>query len=710
MGVVYLAEDPVIGREVAIKVIQAHAGLDKQELDQLQARFEREFKSAGTLSHPNIVTIHDVGQEEDCSFIAMEYVRGEGLDEVLASNRVLSFKEIADLTLQVCDGLDYAHERGVIHRDVKPANIIITRRGRPKITDFGIAKVTTTTLTRTGTVIGTPSYMSPEQVTGHPVTGASDQFSVAVMTYQLLTGERPFSGDSPTTIMYKIVHEEPVRPKLLNARLPEALDVAMMRALEKDPAQRYPTCSVFAEAVRDALGAAPADATVALTDRGAATVLADSSELPVPGPAPSGAPPARSKRTPAAAAPVSAAAAARSRAPLIAGLVAVALVVVGLGLWAVMGRAGENGAEEPVNPAGNSVTTPAGSGAEQQEPAESSNAANEFVGSIEVVSEPPGATILVDGIDRRLVTPSQVRLRGNAGDTVLIELVRNGNLVASKQVVLNAGMESIWDAGVIGPVTRPSGNDPAVADPGESPSEDRGATEEPARPVAETYTITSNPAGAQVFIDGVEQDGTTPVEVRIVPGQRYQVRVEMPGYETASWDFTDDMLNESQRSSHELFFVLEADAPPGTLVLTNAPYPVEISAQRLDEGGNPTGRPQIFEAAQSQEIALSSGLWRVELSAPSVYFHRVDRMAITAEGRHPVIVPRAVNVRVMAYPANCRVSIDGRYHDSTPFGLELVIGDHEFHFDWSAVGEGEKTVTQTIVREGQQIREQSGRQ
>jgi serine/threonine-protein kinase len=700
-------------------VIQAHAGLDKQELEQLQARFEREFKSAGTLSHPNIVTIHDVGQEEDCSFIAMEFVRGEGLDEILASNRVLSFKEVADLILQICDGLDYAHERGVIHRDVKPANIIITRRGRPKITDFGIAKVTTTTLTRTGTVIGTPSYMSPEQVTGHPVTGASDQFSVAVMTYQLLTGERPFSGDSPTTIMYKIVHEEPVRPKVLNARLPEALDIAMMRALEKDPAQRYSTCTAFAEAVRDALGAAPADATVALTDRSAATVLADSSELPVPGPTP-GVPPPGSRRPAAAAAPMSPVPAARSRAPLIAGIVAVALVVGSLGLWAVMGRDGGNGVEELANPAENAITTPAGGGgepaqeqpgeSEQEQPGESSNTADTFVGRIEVVSQPPGATILVNGIDRHLVTPSQVTVRGSEGDTVLIELVRNGNLVATRQVILNAGMESIWDAGVIGPVTNPSGDEALPADRGEDTSEDSGGRDEPAARAPETYTITSNPTGAQVFVDGEEQEGTTPVEIQILPGQRYQVRVEMPGYETASWAFTDADLNETHRSTHELLFNLEADTPPGTLVLLNAPYPVAITAQRLDDAGNPTGRPQTFEAAQNREIDLTSGLWQVELSAPSVYFHRVDRMAIQAEGRHPVIVPRAVNVSVMAYPANCRVSIDGRYHDSTPFGLALVIGEHEFHFDWSAVGEGEKTVTHTIAREGQQIREQSGRQ
>jgi len=707
MGVVYLAEDPVIGRQVAIKVIQAHAGLDEEELEQLQARFEREFKSAGTLSHPNIVTIHDVGQENECSFIAMEFVKGEGLDGVIASNRVLSFKEIADLTLQICDGLDYAHERGVIHRDIKPANIIITREGRPKITDFGIAKVTTTTLTRTGTVIGTPSYMSPEQVTGHPVTGASDQFSVAVMTYQLLTGERPFIGDSPTTIMYKIVHEEPVRPKVLNARLPEALDRALMRALDKDPAQRYPTCSAFAEAVRDALGAAPADATVALTDRGAATVLSVSGELAVPAP-PAGAP-----------SPISPIAAKlKSSTPLIAGIAAVAVIVGGLSLWAVMGGGGGEDSGT-LSPTPTTIPTEGAGPEGGQQPGDNSGDESNpgsqppdaFVGSIEVVSRPPGATIMVDGIDRRLVTPSRITLRGTVGDSVLLELVRNGNLVATKQVLLNDAMESIWDAGVIGRVERTIEDDPPDPDPGEGGRGDRrgGGGEDPVTPVPETYTITSNPSGAQVYVDGNPQEGRTPVEIRILPGRRYQVRVEMAGYATASWAFTDADLDETHRNTRELLFNLEADTPPGTLVLTNASYPVVITVQRLDDAGSPTGRVQTFPAAQSHEIELTSGLYEVELSAPNVYFHRVDRMSIHPEGRHPLVVPRAVNVRVMAYPANCQVSIDGRQHDSSPFSVELVIGEHEFRFDWSALGEGEKTVTHMVSREGQQIREQSGR-
>ena len=253
MGLVYLAEDPVIGREVAVKVIEVPPG---QNGPGLQARFEREFRSAGTLSHPNIVTIHDVGTEGARTFIAMEYVRGESLEAMAASKRLLSLETVADLLDQICSGLDYAHERGIVHRDIKPANIIFTPDGRPKITDFGVAKVLdsgTVAMTQEGAAIGTPSYMAPEQAKGHPVKGTADQFSVAVIVYRLLTGECPFMGESWSTIMYKVVHEDPIALNVLNRTVPAGVNAAVMKALGKDPAQRFPTCSAFAAAVRSAL-------------------------------------------------------------------------------------------------------------------------------------------------------------------------------------------------------------------------------------------------------------------------------------------------------------------------------------------------------------------------------------------------------------------------------------------------------------------------
>ena len=249
MGVVYLAKDPVIGRRVALKIIREDIDLEEADLEQLEARFRREFHSAGILSHPNIVTVFDVGVED----IAMEYIDGDSLEKILKSSRKLTAAEIGDLAKQIGSGLDYAHKNGVIHRDIKPANIMIDDHFRPKISDFGVAKLDSTGMTRTGTLLGTPAYMSPEQVTGRKVAAASDQFSMAVILFELLTGDRPFEGTTPTTLMYQIVHEQPRSARSVNAQLSQQADEVLARGLAKDASHRFPGCEALGEAIDAAL-------------------------------------------------------------------------------------------------------------------------------------------------------------------------------------------------------------------------------------------------------------------------------------------------------------------------------------------------------------------------------------------------------------------------------------------------------------------------
>ncbi|REJ84735.1 MAG: PEGA domain-containing protein [Acidobacteria bacterium] len=253
MGVVYRARDPVIGRTVAIKALRTDTDLTDARRDELQSRFELEFQSAGTLSHPNIVTIFDVGQEDDVAFIAMEFVQGQTLDQMLRSGDTITFEEICDIADGLCAGLDFAHQSGVVHRDVKPANIMLTGQGQVKITDFGVAKVRSADLTQTGTVIGTPSYMAPEQIMGRDITGACDQFAAGAIFFHMLTGVLPFAADDPATILYRVAHEAPPRPSDLYDSLPEAVDAVLLRALSKDANSRYATCTEFARALRRAL-------------------------------------------------------------------------------------------------------------------------------------------------------------------------------------------------------------------------------------------------------------------------------------------------------------------------------------------------------------------------------------------------------------------------------------------------------------------------
>jgi serine/threonine protein kinase len=242
MGVVYLAKDPVIGRLVAVKTIRtSQTGDDDSESREFRERFVREAQTAGILSHPNIVTIHDIGEDSESrtSFIAMEYIEGRNLKSLLGDKKKWSPDEVADLIAQIGEALDYAHRKGIIHRDIKPANIILTTDGKVKITDFGIAKVASSNLTTTGQFLGTPNYMSPEQVSGAPVDGRSDIFSLGVVLYELLTNRKPFSGDNLTAISYKIVHEDFTPPGELSPEVPQEFNPIVARAMAKDPWNRY---------------------------------------------------------------------------------------------------------------------------------------------------------------------------------------------------------------------------------------------------------------------------------------------------------------------------------------------------------------------------------------------------------------------------------------------------------------------------------------
>ena len=252
MGVVHLAKDPVIGRLVAIKTIRtASLGADDSEGREFKERFVREAQTAGILNHPNIVTIHDIGEDAETrtSFIAMEYIEGKNLKTLLAEKHKFTYDRIADTIAQVAEALDYAHRKGIIHRDIKPANIIITTDGKVKITDFGIAKIASSNLTSTGQFLGTPNYMSPEQVSDAPVDGRSDIFSLGVVLYELLTNRKPFLGDNLTAISYKIVHEDFTPPAELAAEVPSDFNAIVARAMAKDPWNRYQRGKDFALAL-----------------------------------------------------------------------------------------------------------------------------------------------------------------------------------------------------------------------------------------------------------------------------------------------------------------------------------------------------------------------------------------------------------------------------------------------------------------------------
>jgi serine/threonine protein kinase len=263
MGSVFKARDPLVGRIVALKTIHS-AALAGEQSDEYRARFQREARASGVLAHPGIVPVFDVGEHEGAPFLVMEFVDGRTLADAIKKGERFTLDRVCEIGQQLAEALYYAHRQGVVHRDIKPANILLTSREvygseRPRITDFGIAKLTSSEITTSGQLLGTPSYMPPEQFTGSPVDGRADLFSLGVIVYSLATGEQPFAGETMTAVSYKVVYTDPIPPSKLNPAISPRLQAAILKCLAKNPAERFQTGEEIAQeltAIRSAPGAA----------------------------------------------------------------------------------------------------------------------------------------------------------------------------------------------------------------------------------------------------------------------------------------------------------------------------------------------------------------------------------------------------------------------------------------------------------------------
>jgi predicted Ser/Thr protein kinase len=258
MGIVYKAHDPQIGRIVALKTVSL-TGEEPEEEEEFRQRFLSEARAAGRLQHPGLVAIYDAGQDERTRdpYIVLEFVSGRSLSQILAREKKLTLSRALQLAEEIAEALDYAHAQGVVHRDIKPANVLVTEDGHAKITDFGIAQLNLAHFNVPGRVLGTPAYMAPEQLSGEGVDNRSDIFSLGVLLYAMVTGHSPFHGNSATTVCHKVINRDPVPASAFHLELPRALDAVILRAMAKDPSDRYQRGSDFAEALRN-LRSAPA--------------------------------------------------------------------------------------------------------------------------------------------------------------------------------------------------------------------------------------------------------------------------------------------------------------------------------------------------------------------------------------------------------------------------------------------------------------------
>ena len=370
MGVVYKGKDPFIERHVALKTVRTDmlAADDPEATTAQITRFKREAQAAGRINHPNIVAIYEYGEDGPTAFIAMEFIQGRDLKEYFDAHERFDIKSIVRIMTETLSALDYAHKHGIVHRDIKPANIMMTADGEVKITDFGIARLESSNLTQAGTVMGTPSYMSPEQFMGQQVDNRSDIFSAGAVFYQLLTGEKPFTG-SLTTIMHRVLHSQPEAPSLLNVQIPRGFDQVVAKAMAKRPEDRYPSAADFAQAIREAAegrlsAPKPAEdeaertigdndaATVVLKARPAASGQAANEVMPARGLAGEAVIPER--------APGHGSAANRthggSNGILIGAIAGGVLVVGGIAGWLALGSGSDSGGKAPPPPVAERVT------------------------------------------------------------------------------------------------------------------------------------------------------------------------------------------------------------------------------------------------------------------------------------------------------------------------------------------------------------------
>jgi eukaryotic-like serine/threonine-protein kinase len=444
MGVLYRGRDPVLDREVAIKVMAGDFSTDESA----RSRFFREARASARLQHRNIVTIFEFAEDTGTPYIAMEFLRGQSLSQRLGSQPPLSLTQKLDIVTQLLTGLHYAHEQGIVHRDVKPANVWLLDDGTVKLLDFGIAKIAASTMTSAGSVLGSAFYMAPEQVAGREVDGRADVFAAGVVLYELLSQHRPFEAETPTAVMMKIVSEDPQPLSKFCPDLPPALIAAVMKALQREPPRRFPHAGDFAAELKLVRLSA---------ERGAETQATESPDLaqtifipPTPGTSPGAATVATGAVRPPVVDPAGMASMASEPATsrqMVTGqsrmstwllIAAVAIAAVALAV-ALTGRVGKSGSGDPASAAGGGAT--AGAPAAGSPPAPAAPSTPAPAGMIKLVTSPEGARVLVGGREVGL-TPHDIA----------IDEIRSGRVRVSlrgyRGVAVTAAPSQI-DAGVV---------------------------------------------------------------------------------------------------------------------------------------------------------------------------------------------------------------------------------------------------------------------
>jgi Protein kinase domain/PEGA domain len=631
MGMVYRGLDEALEREVAIKTLVAEGSFDPES----RRRFEVEAKAAATLQHPNIVTVHELGEDRGILFIAMEMLPGADLDGLLRSGESLPLAEKLDVVSQVCRGLDYAHERGIVHRDVKPSNVRLLDDGTAKIMDFGIAKRGTGDhITKTGMMVGTVHYMSPEQVRGRALDGRTDVFAAGVILYELLAGERPFKGDDVTSILYKIVNEEPAAPDLATlGELAPRLGDVLRRALAKDASARFPGAAAFDDELR------------ALHD------------LVVRAQAPPG--------------PASAEALAAARRALREGHLEEAIARL-RGLVA----------ERPESiEARRALRAALREQKQKQEPAASPDGSYPELEATFQAARTRGASAAgqatLDGVAPTELAPTVIATSAAPSSVAALAepplATGRGWLWAVGAFVVVAGLASavLWRSAP--PVAPAASASPTAAAP--VPLTKAAPPSAPARAL-HTLRVRSQPAGATVALDGGAAQGVTPLELSFDAEGEHRVSLSLEGY------VAQEIRTRPGQAPATLEVTLERQVPPGSVVL-DAPYALDVVWR---------GRT-LARGETSPRVQLTGGRQVLTLRAPSVFLKTDVTVDVPPGGEVQLQAPALGKLNVRATPDNCEVFVGEAFVDYPPIlDKPVAAGRHDVSFKWPDGARSQQTI------------------
>ncbi|PIE02882.1 MAG: hypothetical protein CSA81_05105 [Acidobacteria bacterium] len=609
MGSVYMAVDPAIKRTVAIKTIKIDTTRSQEEQDEFLQRFFQEAQISGNLNHPNIVAIYDIGDEEGIPYLALEYVEGHTLNQLIKGSVRPGFETLARSIVQIANALTFAHRKGIVHRDLKPSNIMITPEGEAKIMDFGIAKMSGSNLTQTGIFLGTPSYSSPEQVKEGRVDHRSDIFSLGILAHEVLTGYNPFPGKNISTILYKIANEEPESPPNLNA-LPVNQDCwhrVFRQVLHKNPEKRCQNASKFGQMLLQCikLSKETSEELSGIFDEGPATVkrtIGVDKKIE------------RSEFEQEQTKLESISFKKRSRKGL---LVLLSLLVVSLGYL------GLDYFKLVPEKARLSQFLPKETRMRFFPPAEIQK-------TIHITSDPEGASIFIDNAPYKK-TPADYVFSGLPDSELVIKIQKEGYESFQKKLLIRT-QEKV--------TLRPK----LVALPIQA-------------------EISSQPIGASVEING-KKSGKTPLAFSFVKGTTYRIVFTLSGHTDKTVQF-----NAGKDPLEKLNAQLKADKPPGKISIQSAFSDLTVTVN---------GRKR------KRNITLPEGSYKLELSAPSVYYRETKRITVKSGKTQSISTPVAVNIKRIDFnnpSVYGVVFIDGRRVDDTPIINTMVSkGVHHFKF------------------------------